>query len=60
MKNFEVTGTFKQQGNDQKFTKTIKATDDTNAKELAYALIGGKQKIQRRNITILDIKEAKE
>ena len=60
MKNFEVKGTFNHNGVNQKFTKLIKASDDKGAKELVYTLIGGKQKIQRRNINILEIAEAKE
>ncbi len=56
---FEIKGTFKQQGEDQGYTKLLNAENEKMAREKIYSLFGGKQKIARRNITISEIKEAK-
>jgi len=58
MKTFEAKGTYKK-NEVIKFTKKIKADNEKLAREYAYSLIGGKQKISRRDITIEEIKEAK-
>jgi len=58
MKTFEAKGTYTK-GRKVKFTKKIKADNEKLAREYTYSLIGGKQKITRKNIDIEDIKEAK-
>jgi ribosomal protein L20A (L18A) len=58
MKVFEITGTYVQNGNN-KFTKKVRADNEKMAKEYAFSLFGGKQKIPRKNIKIESIKEAK-
>jgi len=58
MKNYEVTGTYSKKGLIHKFTKTVLADDKEKAKEVCYSLMGGKQKIKRKDITMSDIKEA--
>jgi len=58
MKTFEAKGTYNK-SKTVKFTKKIKATNEKLAREYTYSLIGGKQKIARRNINIEEIKEAK-
>lgn len=57
LKVFDVKGKFKK-GTEQKFDKQVQAEDKEKAKEKALSLIGGKQKIKRRNITIEEVKEA--
>jgi len=59
MKGFEVTGTYIKNGQKQKFLKNIKADNEKMAKEYAYSLIGGKQKIRKQDISIQETKEAK-
>ena len=58
MKNYEITGTYEKKGKVHKFTKTVLADDKEKAKEVCYSLIGGKQKIKRKDIAMKDIKEA--
>jgi ribosomal protein L20A (L18A) len=58
MKNYEVTGTYAKKGKVHKFTKTVLADDKEKAKEACYSLIGGKQKIKRKDIAMTEIKEA--
>ena len=58
MKVFEATGTYNKNGI-SKFTKKVKAENEKMAKEYIYSLIGGKQNISRRNITIESIQGAK-
>ncbi|MDD4250605.1 MAG: 50S ribosomal protein L18Ae [Candidatus ainarchaeum sp.] len=63
MKKFEITGTYKQPGSykqkdaEKKFTKNVNSENEETAKEKVFSLIGGKQRIIRRNITILEVKE---
>jgi ribosomal protein L20A (L18A) len=59
MKLYETQGTFKHRGEAQKFTKIVKAKDEKEANELVYCLLGGKQKIPRRNIEVTSVVEAK-
>jgi ribosomal protein L20A (L18A) len=59
MKKFEVKGTYKQQNEEKKFTKIVNSEDNEKAKEKTLSLIGGKQKIPRRNIKIETIDEVK-
>lgn len=58
MKVFEAKGTYTKNGTTT-FVKTIKAENEKMAREYIYSLIGGKQKITRKNILIEEIKEAK-
>ena len=58
MKTFEAKGTYQKNGT-AKFTKTVKAENEKMAKEYIYSLIGGKQNISRRKITIETIEGAK-
>ena len=60
MKVYEVKGTFKHKGENQAFTKTVKAKDEKEVNELLYCLMGSKQKIPRRNIEIISVAEAKQ
>ncbi len=41
----------------QSFTKYVRALNEEQAKEKVYMDLGSKNKIKRRNITILEIKE---
>lgn len=59
MKKFEIKGTFKQK-KEGVFTKIVNAENEEKAKEKTLSLLGGKQKICRRNIIITEIKEVKE
>ncbi len=56
---FEIKGTYKQKKEDNKFTKIVNAEKEENAREKILSLMGGKQKIPRRNINIKEIKEVK-
>jgi len=58
MKVFEAKGTFGKEGV-SKFTKTVKAENEKMAREYIYSLIGGKQNISRRDITIETIEVGK-
>ncbi|MDD3083597.1 MAG: 50S ribosomal protein L18Ae [Candidatus ainarchaeum sp.] len=57
MKKFEVKGEYKQKNEKNKFVKIINCKNQEDAKENVFSLIGGKQKIPRRNIKILEITE---
>ncbi len=57
MKKFEVNGTYKQKSEEKKFLKRVNAENKENATEKVLSLIGGKQRIIRRNITINEVKE---
>ncbi len=59
MKIFEINGEFERKGEKQKFKKELKAESEKLAIENTYCLIGGKQKIPRRKITIIEVKEVK-
>jgi ribosomal protein L20A (L18A) len=54
MKKFIVKGKYNKNG-EQKFEKMVNAENEENAKEKILSLIGGKQKIIRRNITINEV-----
>ena len=58
MKVFEAKGTYNKNGT-TKFSKTVKAENEKMAREYIYSLVGGKQKISRRNINIEEVVEAK-
>ena len=58
MKSFEIKG--KVLGmKERPFTKIIKAKNKEDAKDYAYCLIGGKEKIPRRKIIVDEVSEAK-
>ena len=57
MKKFELSGTYKQKGEQKKFTKIVNSENSEKAKEKILSLMGGKQKIPRRNISIIEAKE---
>ena len=57
MTNFKATGIITQGNKINKFTKTIHGKNEAEARELIYCLVGGKEKLPRRYITINDIKE---
>jgi large subunit ribosomal protein LX len=59
MKSYETKGTFEKNGETGKFTKIVQAISEKLAKEKIFTLIGGKQKIKRRQIKINEVKEAK-
>jgi len=58
MKSFELVGTTTKRGMTQKFKKVVVADSKEQAKEVALSLIGGKQKVKRKDITITTIEEA--
>ena len=58
MKTYEAKGTYEKNGETGKFVKTITAGSKKLAEEKLFTLIGGKQKIKRRQINIEEIKEA--
>jgi large subunit ribosomal protein LX len=41
----------------QKFTRYVRALNETQAKELIYSSFGSKNKIKRKNIKIEEVKE---
>ena len=55
MKTFEAKGEYNKNGQ-KTFTKKVKADNEKMAQEYIYSLIGGKQNIPRRAITINEIK----
>ncbi len=57
MQKFEIKGTYKQKEEEKKFTKIVNSENKDTAKEKILSLIGGKQRIIRRNIKINEIKE---
>jgi ribosomal protein L20A (L18A) len=57
MTNFKATGVITQGDKISKFTKNVHGKDEAEARELIYCLVGGKEKLPRRYITINDIKE---
>jgi ribosomal protein L20A (L18A) len=59
MKTYKINGTYKHRGEREKFSKTIKSEDEKTAREFTLCLLGGKQKIPRRNIEIETIDEVK-
>lgn len=60
MKNFEVKGTFKEKGENKKFSKTVLTQNENTAREKTLSLIGSKHKVKRIHISIESSKEAKE
>ena len=58
MKNYEIAGTYSKKGKTHGFAKTVIAEDADKAKEACYSLIGGKQRIKRKDIAIKEVKEA--
>jgi ribosomal protein L20A (L18A) len=58
MKTFEAKGTYNKNGITT-FSKTIKADNEKMAREYIYSLVGGKQRISRRDINIETVVEAK-
>jgi ribosomal protein L20A (L18A) len=60
MKIYEIKGTIKDRRGTTKFTKQVRAEDENKVREKTLSLIGSKQKIPRRNIELIEIKEAKE
>lgn len=56
---YEVKGTFKHKGKQQKYTKEVYSESEKLAKEKILSLIGGKQKIKRKDIMINEIYESK-
>ncbi|MFA5357454.1 MAG: 50S ribosomal protein L18Ae [archaeon] len=59
-KLFEVKGIYEKKGENQKFTKIVKAASEKMAKEKVLSQMGGKQRVKRANITIEEVKETKE
>ena len=59
MKVFEAKGIFKNNGEEHKYTNKVSAENEKLAIQKVFSTIGGKQKILRRNIQIIDIKEVK-
>ncbi|MBT4191769.1 MAG: 50S ribosomal protein L18a [Candidatus Diapherotrites archaeon] len=59
MKIFEATGTYNHKGEQQTFSKRVKADDEKGAREQVLCLIGSKQRIPRRFIEITKIGEEK-
>lgn len=59
MAMYEIKGTYTKSGVKEKYTKTIEAKSEKLAKEKAYSLIGGKQKILRIHMTVDEIKVIK-
>jgi len=56
---YEVKGTYTKSRVKEKYTKTIEATSEKLAKEKAYSLIGGKQRILRAHMSVDEIKVIK-
>lgn len=59
MTMYEIKGTYTKSGVKQKYTKNLEATSEKLAKEKAYALIGGKQRILRAHMSVDEIKVVK-
>jgi ribosomal protein L20A (L18A) len=59
MTMYEVKGTYTKSRVKENYTKSIEAASEKLAKEKAYALIGGKQRILRAHMTVDEIKVVK-
>ena len=59
MKNFEAKGTYAKNGVVQKFAKEVHAENEKLAREKVLSLVGGKQRIRRKDITISEVTVAK-
>ena len=59
-KHYEIKGKYSYNGSGEKFTKHVKGFNAEHATENCLSLFGSKQKIKRRNIQIIDVKESKE
>ncbi len=55
-KNFTITGTYKEKGNEKKFTKQMTAVNENYATEKIMSEIGSKHKIKRNKIQITEVK----
>jgi large subunit ribosomal protein LX len=60
MKNFEIKGTFRENKEGKKFSKTINALNENTAREKTLSIMGSKHKVKRIHIKIESIKESKE
>ena len=56
-KEFEAKGTISMRKEEKKFSKKVKAFNEGHARELVYSLFGSKNKLKRRNIQIIEVKE---
>jgi len=55
---FEISGTFRVGGKNQKFTREVPAKDEAEARERIYALFGSEHGCKRRWIEIAEVKKA--
>jgi ribosomal protein L20A (L18A) len=59
LKEFEVSGKIKIGQREMGFSKAVRAQNENNAMERCLALFGSKNKVKRRNIQIMEVKEKK-
>ncbi len=55
--DFGIKGTFRERGEDKKFTKKISAVNEGFAKEKLYCAIGSEHNVKRRFIKIEGIEK---